>query len=487
MGVYMAKDKKLSSIFSKYKTGKEDGFKTTSIDDLKKKREKIKNGYYVKGILIFFAILVLTALFKFVTGDYEVKRNVKLDSVPLEDSINVGDGEPSIEIIKDQIEGLKENQEKMQKAYEDRISRERAEYAKQIELLRDQLEEAKQNPPVVKDDSSKTEEALISLKNDFLAQITELKQKMTHINGKSQVLPPLEKTKVVKPVKHARVRVSSKEILVEEDYDISSFDGTLDGFVHKEENATGNDEIEFSILTGLSKALLITGVQAPTFGGGLKNPKPVLVSFNSDILLPNDRRLNIKECTGLGTAFGNMNTKRAEVKISKLNCIVEKEGKLYKVEEKVDASLIDGKDGVYGLKGRLVDSGAKIVMRELQVGFLQGVNQAFQTAVQPSGATTIAGIGTALPSVSQAGQVGAVTGMNSGLNALAEYYQKMMDGLYPTISVRAGREVGVLWRGGESIHLKATRIFSVDGDSNHVEHDQPFATEDDEELNYEEW
>ena len=483
----MAKDKKLSSIFDKYKSNKEEGFKTTSIDDLKKKREKIKNGYYVKGVLIFFTILVLTALFKFLTGDYKPKRNVALSAKPLEDSINVGDGEPSIEIIKDQIEGLKENQEKMQKEYEDRMSRERTEYAKQIELLRNQLEEAKKKPLAVKDDTNKTEEALISLKNDLLAQIAELKQKMTHVNGKSQMLPPLETTKVVKPTKHARVRVPVKEILVEEDYDIGTLGGTLGGFVHKEENATKKDEIEFSILTGLSKALLITGVQAPTFGGGLKNPKPVLVSFNSDILLPNDRRLNIKECTGLGTAFGNMNTKRAEVKITKLNCIVEKDGNFYKVEEKVEASLIDGKDGVYGLKGRLVDSGAKIVMRELQVGFLQGVNQAFQTAVQPAGTTTIAGIGTALPSVSQAGQVGAVTGMNSGLNALAEYYQKMMDGLYPTISVRAGREVGVLWRGGETIHLKATRIFSVDGDSNHVEHDQPFATEDDEELNYEEW
>jgi hypothetical protein len=186
-----------------------------------------------------------------------------------------------------------------------------------------------------------------------------------------------------------------------------------------------------------------------------------------------------------------MNTRRAEITITKLNCILEKEGRTYKVEKKVVAYLIDGKDGAYGLKGRLVDSGARIVMRQLQIGFLQGVTQAFQTALQPpvQQTATTSGILTApvLPSFGASSQYGAVSGGVSGLNALADYYKQMMDGLYPTISVRAGREVGVFWRGGETITLKGTRLFSVTGRINDEDRNQPFATESSEELEYETW
>lgn len=484
----MAKEKKISSLFNKYKEDKKDGFRTKSTKDLKSERDSIKKGYYAKGVLIFFVTLMLLALFKFVTGDYKNARIKNASIAPLEDMIDPGEGEPSLEIIKDRLDSLKSTQETIQSEYQEKLAQSSAEYQKKIDELKRMLEDQKktiQKPASSKPDTNATStEEVKVLRNELLAEIRTIKDKMAEEQHKKEILPKLEPS----PKKPIKKRKSTK--ISRETYAIGNIGGLSDAKLKEQKgNLEKKDEISFNIITGLSKALLITGVQAPTFGDGVKNPKPVLVSFNSDILLPNDKRINIRECTGLGSSIGNMNTKRAEITITKLNCIVEKDGKTYKVEEKVKAFVI-GEDGSYGLRGRLVDSGSKIVMRELQVGFIQGVNQAFQAAVQPkssSAPTGFVGIPGSLPSAKDVSVGGVSMGVNSGLNALAEYYQKMMDGLYPTISVRAGREVGILWNGGEQITLKATRIFSVSGRMDMRNLQQPFATEESEELQYDEW
>lgn len=478
------KNKKISNIFKKYGKGKEDGFQTRSTKDLKNERDGIKKGYYAKGVAIFFVTLILVALLKFVTGDYkDVRAQNTSAAKPLTDSIDSGQGEPSLEIMKDQIDSLKNGQNKIQDDYDKKLAKTSSEYQKKIDALSKALEAQKNSVPAPTEVKPSVDpEDVQVLRNELLAEIRNLKNEISEKGHKSEILPQLEETPKVTVSKNKK-----GQTIIKETYHI----GTLGGIGGVEAKKEEKEEvIDFNIVTGLSKALLITGVQAPTFGDGVKNPKPVLVSFNSDILLPNDKRINIKECTGLGSSIGNMNTKRAEITLTKLNCIVEKDGKSYKVEEKVKAYVI-GEDGSYGLRGRLVDSGSKIVMRELQVGFLQGVNQAFQTAVQPQFTTSIGsgygGVPGSYPSSQDVAMSGAAMGGNSGLNALAEYYQKMMDGLYPTISVRAGREVGILWHGGEKINLKATRIFSVTGKGDSRDLDQPFATVASEELQYDEW
>jgi len=492
-------DKKfdLRGIYNKYKEEKSDGFKTRSTKDLKKEREGIKKGYYLKGVALFFITLVLLAAYKFITGDYEDVRGKAAKIEPITDKIEIGKGEPSLDIMKDQIESLKESQLKINDDYNEKLTKTTVAYEKKIEQLSEELKQQNKNHNEINEtiDENNTEE-VANLRNELFSEITDLKNQISGYTHKQETLPELDL--------NSSTIVASKKIkeeVISVPYTIEQLDENL---LSDDENRSAPEVIAFSIVTGLSKGLLVTGVQAPTSGDGIKNPKPVLVTFNSDLLLPNDERINIKECTGLGSAVGDMNSRRAEITITKLNCIVERDGNKYKVEEKVKAYII-GEDGSFGLRGRLVDSGSKLVIRELQVGFLQGVNQAFQTAVQPSLSSSYSPYGSGYPptpypgggypggasvpypTAQQAGLSGVAYGGNTGLNALAEYYQKMMEGLYPTISIRAGREVGVLWHGGESIELKATRIFSVDGESDSQELDQPFETEESEVLRKDEW
>lgn len=491
----MKEDKfNLHRIYKKYKEEKTEGFKTKSTKDLKKERDGIKKKYYIKGVVLFFVTLIMLAAYKFIIGDYEDVRGNATKIKPISDKIEIGKGEPSLDIMKDQIDSLKESQEKILEEYDKKITKTTVEYEKKVNKLTEELEEQKQKPRESNETVDENDSEIVaSLRNELFSEITALKNEISGYSHKQENLPPLES-------KSSKI-VASKELreeIISIPYTIEKID---DNLLSEEENQSAPEVIAFSIVTGLSKGLLVTGVQAPTSGDGIKNPKPVLVTFNSDLLLPNDEKINIKECTGLGSAVGDMNSKRAEITITKLNCIVERGGLKYKVEQKVKAYII-GEDGSFGLRGRLVDSGSKLVIRELQIGFLQGVNQAFQTAVQPSFTSSYGGgfpqtsypVGGGfqgstqpLPSGQQVGLSGVAYGGNTGLNALAEYYQKMMEGLYPTISVRAGREVGVLWHGGESIELKATRIFNVNGESDSQELDQPFETEESEVLRKDEW
>jgi conjugal transfer pilus assembly protein TraB len=491
----MGKDEKLlKSITDKYKNRKEEGFKTTSTKDLQKERDSIKKSYYVKGFFLFIVTIVLLALFLMLTGNYEKKRGGVDKIEPIADSIDVGSGNPGIEIVQEQIKTIQENQERDRLEYQQRLAEKEAQYKKDIAALEEKVKEAeetaKQQPQPVIVDSNESEEKLVSLKNEVFSELEEFKKSIL-AEKKNVVIPQRHASSGPAPQNTPPSRPEKPQVKMEE-YEITTM-SLREGDAEKEaaEATEKEAKIGFSIVTGLSKALLVTGVQAPTYGGGLKNPKPVMVSFTTDILIPNDRSINIKDCNGLGTAIGNPNTKRAEITLTRLNCIVEQNGQIYKVEEKVEGYAI-GEDGAYGIVGRLVDSGAKIAMREAQVGFLQGVVQILQASATPSSPTyfSSSGGGIVTPSFlsgSSAASYAAASGGQSGLASLAEYYKSMMDGLYPTISVRAGREIGILWHGGETITMKATKIFDVDGTNNSNDLEQPFATEASEVLRYDEW
>ena len=222
------------------------------------------------------------------------------------------------------------------------------------------------------------------------------------------------------------------------------------------------EEIKLHIMTGFSEATLITGVNAPTFGQGEKNPKPVILSIDSKQIIANGHDENLYDCMVIGQAYGNMNSKRAEIDITRLSCSIKKEGLLYKIENEIKGWVI-GEDGQYGLKGRLVDSSGETIMRQLSIGFLQGVATAFST---PAVAVTGSAQQMFNPTnTKDAAYRGAGQGASTALNYLAEYYTKILDGLYPTVSIRAGRSVSILFAGGEDVQMIKYGRVNVDSDS----------------------
>jgi len=226
--------------------------------------------------------------------------------------------------------------------------------------------------------------------------------------------------------------------------------------VKKEEN------IPYHLMTGFTKGILITGVSAPTFSAGLINPKPVLISVNGKAIIANDQHENIKDCLLIGKATGNMNTSRAEILITRISCSIPTNTPgVYKKIEATGNPIgwVIGEDGKYGLRGRLVDSAGKVIVRQLTVGFLQGVSQAFAPAsILPANlqATTTSPIKNTNAALAR----GTTTGLSNAFASLAEYYKKMLDGMYPYVDVMAGRRVTILLKGFQDI--KITKYRKVD-------------------------
>ena len=236
-------------------------------------------------------------------------------------------------------------------------------------------------------------------------------------------------------------------------------------FSSKEKNNTSL----LHIMTGFAEATLITGVSAPTFGEGVKNPKPVLLSLDSTNIIANNDYEDLRDCLLIGTATGNMNSSRAEIMITRLSCSAkDKDGGRHKIELIADPiGWVIGEEGVYGVKGRLVDSAGKLLLRQLTIGFLQGVSIAFSTPsvgyIQPN---TSGGSGNQLgaQNIGNSLSTGASQGVGSGLNSLAEYYTRMLEGTYPFISVRAGRKLTILFKGFEDATVSDYVSIDVDSD-----------------------
>ncbi|MCK9549286.1 TrbI/VirB10 family protein [Aquamicrobium sp.] len=437
-----------------------DGFKTKNYNQIQTDKDNIKKKYIrlsiVGGVLLLLIISFIGAYIKLNSTDkYASDANVGIQD-------NIESGNPTDvqnELLKKQMERMQEQLDIMRN---------------EQNLTRQQINQSQLNIGNTLLDANRTadgnytsqsiDQTRMALENEIASLKSELnasKNKESLPQLSPDIKNEISSAKEIDVAKqqYQKSKFKTKNVKTYSEYNVESmgdFDKDVNVVVDANGTVVNKENVTFDITTGLSKGLLVTGVQAATFSSGEQNPKPVMVSFSSPILVANGQQIDVSDCTALGTAIGNMNSKRAEITLTRLSCNVEIDKKAYKVSQKITAYLI-GEDGEFGVPGRLVDSGAQVVMKQLQMGFLQGVNQAFQTAVQPN--VTFSGGGVYGPNIAQSG---VAAGANTGLNALVQYYQRMMDGMYPTISVRAGRNVGIFWPGGEVLEVTATRFFSAE-------------------------
>ncbi|RIY33830.1 hypothetical protein CJP74_00910 [Psittacicella melopsittaci] len=177
---------------------------------------------------------------------------------------------------------------------------------------------------------------------------------------------------------------------------------------------------------------IVTGVDAPTTDGAKADPYPVLVRLDNLDFLPNSYRSNLDACFVLLSAYGDISSHRALMRLQTLSC-VNSQG--YIVEGEVKGYVV-GDDGKIGVPGRLVSKQGSVIAKSLAVGFLQGVSDAFAS---PN--VIIPGYGNAPPSVGQMGLGGSLQGTSRALDRIANFYLTLANKMFPLIEVQAG--VGV--------------------------------------------
>jgi len=198
------------------------------------------------------------------------------------------------------------------------------------------------------------------------------------------------------------------------------------------------------------KAVLLSGIDAPTAGGAQAEPYPVLMGITDISVLPNRFRMNLRECFVIGAGYGNISDERAYIRAETLSC-VRTDGKVIDVPLK---GHVIGEDGKLGMRGRLVSKQGQQIAMAIFAGTLAGLGD----ALRPEQAVTIrlapgADGGAIHPEFGDVMEGAALGGVGRALDRVAEHYLKMAERLFPIIEVDAGRHVEIIVLKGQELRV----------------------------------
>jgi conjugal transfer pilus assembly protein TraB len=185
------------------------------------------------------------------------------------------------------------------------------------------------------------------------------------------------------------------------------------------------------------RAVLLTGLDAPTGQRSQADPHPVLLRVTDNATLPNFFRGKVKSCFVIGSGYGDLASERAKIRTETLSCIGP-DGLAIEIPLK---GWVIGEDGSTGVRGTLVTKQGAAIRNALIAGVLGGLGNAMQS----SGTTVTTAGGTAGTSVNPDAifKVGVGQGVSRSADRLANYYISLADQMLPVIEVGAGRSVEI--------------------------------------------
>lgn len=199
------------------------------------------------------------------------------------------------------------------------------------------------------------------------------------------------------------------------------------------------------------EAVLLNGMDASTAIGANRSPTPALLRIKSDAVMPNMFTFNVRECFVLVGGFGNMSTERVEMRTETMSCVSET-GEVY--EGKIEGYLV-GEDGKAGARGRVVSKQGALLAKSFMAGFVGGIGGAF--APQPVQALNLdAGTNQAYqyPTGDQVVGNGIATGLNKSSTALAQFYIKLAEQMFPIVELDAGRKMTIILMKGVDLKME---------------------------------
>lgn len=274
------------------------------------------------------------------------------------------------------------------------------------------------------------------------AEIRELKQ-----NGPAQVAQPVEIQEVevsgeaVAPSGYGGIRrIESPAPPAEEPAEEASSNATTDTSLR---NAEMENVAQMYIPSGaIVTGVLITGLDAPTGRGAATDPVPVLVRVKKEAILPNRFRADVKECFILAAGAGDLASERAYLRSETISCVRHDKSV---IDMKIQSYAVDS-DGKAGMRGRLVSKQGAALGKAIIASFAEGVSRAF------SGNNRInARDGYTSEVYSQGLESGAVGGVSSALDRISKYYLDLADSMHPVLEIDAGRPITFVFVKGEEL------------------------------------
>lgn len=197
---------------------------------------------------------------------------------------------------------------------------------------------------------------------------------------------------------------------------------------------------------GFAPGVLLTGVEAGTAAAAQSNPQPVMVRVQRNAILPGDARYRVQTCFAIGSAYGSLSAQRAYIRLASLSC-VDKHRHLV-LDAKIQGYVVDS-DGMFGLRGTLVERRGALLAKTFLAGFASGLSGALGQANggMAAGSSVIG----SLPSTSQLTRAAGLEGASTAANQLASFYLKEAESIFPVIEVPPKRKLTLVLVKGVSL------------------------------------
>ena len=211
-----------------------------------------------------------------------------------------------------------------------------------------------------------------------------------------------------------------------------------DGTKPIDSNARHSKRSEDQYLPATSQlyAVLVTGVEAPTSLSSQEEPLGVTFRVKRDVFLPNNYRMDLRDCNLLGTARGDMASERVYIRTTSLSCVNSK-GKSFDI--KLEAYAVSEIDGKAGIKGTLISRNGNAIMGSALAGGLSALAQGLspskvsQLNIDPNSQAQFQG-----PNIGALGAVSASGMVSGGLNKLTDWYTHIIDQQWPVVELSPG-------------------------------------------------
>lgn len=195
------------------------------------------------------------------------------------------------------------------------------------------------------------------------------------------------------------------------------------------------------------KALLLTGLDAPTGGASQSNPVPFVVKLKDNGRLPNGFRSRVKACHVVLAGYGDISSERVYARTERLSCVL-KDGRII---ETALRGHISGEDGKTGMRGRLISKQGALIARSLLAGIFGGVGEGISKSYQNVATSPLGIVSSVDPN--KVLEQGVAEGFGTALDRISRWYLERADETYPVIEVDAARTADIVLTDGASIDV----------------------------------
>lgn len=196
-----------------------------------------------------------------------------------------------------------------------------------------------------------------------------------------------------------------------------------------------------TVLTGT----LVTGHNVPTSGNADRDPAPVMIKITKEGIMPNNYTIDLRGCIVIGSARGDLSTRRVSIRAETISCIDEQGNA---IEQPLMASA-QGPDGQGGMPAKMVTRFGEAVKQSAIAGVYSTLAETSVSLARGSGGNQNNPDFNGVLGTAAAG--GAVTGFDK----IAEFYLELANEARPYLEMQPGIEgVDLVVQRGQSLKWK---------------------------------